>query len=297
MTTRVAYLGRTDSPEFATLRSRKNVELVGAYDPDEGRAVQIARETGVTSHSSIEAFLADARIDAVVLDLAAADQVRATIAAAERGVHVFLVPPIAPSHGDGQRALEAVARAGIITSVGWPMRYAINLIQIRHHARRSGVRWMLGRVVAGDASGEDLLHRTAGVCDLLRYVGGPIEGVRAVEWTGATSFQARFDLASGVVAHLLAVSGARAPAAEETSIELLTARDRMAWYFGTNHTVINGTEQRVAEKVEGLYVAEIAAFITAIETGWRSPILCDYAEGLGTVALTDHLRRAGEELG
>jgi len=295
MTIRVGYLGKTSAPEFAALRTRANITLAVLCDPEQDRTEQVAGETGAAPYDSPDALVAGADIDAVIIGLPAPRQAGLTVQAAERGVHTLIVPPLARGYDEGKQALETVERCGIITSVGWPMRYAINLVQIRHHVRRGGAQWVLGRLVTGAATGEELLSRAAGVCDLVRYVAGPVSGVEHSSCSDGGSFHGRLRLDSGAVAHVLATSGAKVPAAEEASIEVLTAGNRMAWYYGTNHTVVNGTEQRVAEKPDGLYVAEIAAFLTSIETGWRSPILCDYADGVETLAMIAALRQALEE--
>jgi len=292
MTLRVGYLGGTLTPEFRTLRERKNAVLVALYGPDRGEAAQVAAETGAAPYDSADALVREAELDALFLNLPPAEEARLACAAAERRLPTFVVPPVAPSFAEAEEVLSTIRRTGVITSVGWPMRYAINLIQLRQTVRARGARWLLGRVVAGVVSEEELLNKAAGVCDLVRYVGGPFDGDRAIDAPGEGILHVRLGLVSGATAQVSLVAGWSA--GEEVSIEALAGGDRMAWYFGTNHIVINGREQRVAEKVEGLYVAEVAAFLTAVETGRRSPVLCDYAEAVETLRVTDALRQAWE---
>jgi len=241
-------------------------------------------------YSSGRDLVSDADVDALVLGAGDPDLI---VAAAERGCPIYVVPPLARSIADAERALEAVSEADLTTCVGWQTRYSINLIQLRHMARNRDVVTLTGRARVATAQEAGLADSIEPLCDLVRYVGGPVACVRGVDTqVGDAQGDGRLSvlvaMESGSSAFLALGSRSRSAGSgdgeiRELSVEVATDAERLSWHYGTNHLVLNGTEWRVAEKSDGHYVSSVAAFLTAVETGRRSPVLSDYRDAVETM--------------
>jgi len=288
---RAGYIGPRQAAEYMALAGRNDAAIMAICDPT-GTAEPPADGAVARTYEAPEELVLAADLDALVLRTPPRETARLARMAATRGMALFLAPPIAADPDDAVALLDAVQRAGVVTCAGAPMRYAINLIQLRQMVRERTLGWLAARAVAGPGDGLPW-ERAAAACDLVRYVGGPVASLSAA--TRADGLAAAVvELQSGPPALISVANGWTAGA--ETSIEALADGCRMAWFAGTNHLVLDGREWRVAERngMNDLHVAEMAAFTTAVRTGHRSPILCDCADAVETLRLVAMLRQAWE---
>lgn len=96
----------------------EGVELVGVYDRGTGRALELAGKIGARG---FEAGAWDAFIDGLdVLTIAAPAVAHAPLAvrALERGVHVYVEKPIAPSIQEAEAIIAAASESGCILACG-----------------------------------------------------------------------------------------------------------------------------------------------------------------------------------
>ncbi|HEY6055398.1 MAG TPA: Gfo/Idh/MocA family oxidoreductase [Gaiellaceae bacterium] len=119
--TRVALIGTGFwAAKLAEAAGRSELELACCYSRHEGRRAEFAERFGCEAAPSYEAALDS--VDAVLLATPNDLHAEQALAAAERGVHVFVEKPIADTLEAGERMREACDAAGVTLLVGHEMR-------------------------------------------------------------------------------------------------------------------------------------------------------------------------------
>lgn len=137
------------------------VELAAVCDPAPGRAVEVAREFGISQAvESHEDVLAMDDLDLVVIGVPNVLHAPIAIAALETGKHVLCEKPMATTSADAERMIEAARNAGKLLSVNQHMRFHPTAKAMRE-AVASGklgdvyltdVRWMRSAGIPGYGS-------------------------------------------------------------------------------------------------------------------------------------------------
>ncbi|MEM4569511.1 MAG: Gfo/Idh/MocA family oxidoreductase, partial [Thermofilaceae archaeon] len=112
------------------LKARPDVEIVGAYDHDEQRGLQLSSRYGIKFYTRLEALLAEG-LDLAVIDSENSMHGEHVKAAAERGINVFCEKPIG---SDLRMALEIrsiVRRHGILFTTGFNSRFNPEILKLR----------------------------------------------------------------------------------------------------------------------------------------------------------------------
>lgn len=102
------------------LASMRDVELVAIMDPDIDRARMLCASWGGTAADSLAA-LPD--LDAVVVASVTPSHAEVAIPLIERGVHVLIEKPLAPSAAEAERIVAAADAAGVTLAVGHVERF------------------------------------------------------------------------------------------------------------------------------------------------------------------------------
>jgi predicted dehydrogenase len=87
------------------------------------RAESFCAEHGIALKDSLDAILADPEIDAVVFATPHSEHGPQVERAAAAGKHVFMEKPFTLDRASAARALDAVARAGVVLGVAYPRRF------------------------------------------------------------------------------------------------------------------------------------------------------------------------------
>ncbi len=95
--------------------------MAGVFDVDPARSQHAAAELGVAIHESMDALLN--RADAVVVAVPTSDHEAVAVAALERGVHVLIEKPMAPTLEAADRILAAAESPGAVVQVGHIERF------------------------------------------------------------------------------------------------------------------------------------------------------------------------------
>ena len=103
------------------LRDVDGVEMVGFHDDRPERRTEVASELGVEGHETLEALLD--RTDAVVIAVPTTAHEEVALAALERGIHVLIEKPMAPSVEAADRILAAAESGGAVVQVGHVERF------------------------------------------------------------------------------------------------------------------------------------------------------------------------------
>jgi predicted dehydrogenase len=99
-----------------------DLELVGLADPDLRQCERVARDVGCAAYADVEALLA-AGVEAVTIAAPTHLHEELALACIERGVHVLVEKPIAPSVEAGHAIIAAARRAGVVLMVGHVERF------------------------------------------------------------------------------------------------------------------------------------------------------------------------------
>ncbi len=135
------YMGQVHG---RALQRMRGVEVCGVCDADQARGAALAAALGVPAHSvhtRFERMLDACAPDAVYICTPPFAHERPFLSAAARAVHVFIEKPIALTVAQGIRMARAAQAAGIITHVGYHMRYGaavqrLKTLIARGHAGR-----------------------------------------------------------------------------------------------------------------------------------------------------------------
>jgi predicted dehydrogenase len=111
-----------------------DVDLVALAEPDSQRREEAQRRVPTASAVvSYDDVLGMADVDAVVICTPSALHAEITLAALERGKHVYVEKPLATSVADGQRMLAAWRRAGVVGMIGFNYRFNRLHQRVRAH--------------------------------------------------------------------------------------------------------------------------------------------------------------------
>jgi predicted dehydrogenase len=97
--------------------------FTAGYNRTRANAEAFCAEHGIALADSLDAVLADPAIDAVVFATPHSEHGEHVERAAAAGKHVFMEKPFTLDRRSAARALDAVARAGIVLGVAYPRRF------------------------------------------------------------------------------------------------------------------------------------------------------------------------------
>lgn len=112
------------------LAGSQRLHVAMVVDPLESQTA-IAGDLGIATAPHIDAALADATIDAVVLATPHSLHEAQICAAAAAGKHVFCEKPLGLSRASAERSLAACRRAGVVLGVGHERRFEAAMIDLR----------------------------------------------------------------------------------------------------------------------------------------------------------------------
>jgi myo-inositol 2-dehydrogenase/D-chiro-inositol 1-dehydrogenase len=186
---RVGILGAgwIAAEHVAALGKRDDVEVVGIADLDPSRAAGLA-PAGASVHGSLDELL-DLGLDAIWVCVPPLAHREATLAALDRGVHVYLEKPIAREVEDA-KAIVAAAEAGdAICAVAYQWHATEVLEDLRRAVDGQEIALLVGRSIGPTGSrpwfldrkqgGGNILERGSHQIDLMRAIAGEVDRVQA----------------------------------------------------------------------------------------------------------------------
>jgi predicted dehydrogenase len=117
----VAGVGSLGFHHARIARDLPNAEMAGFFEPRKDRATEVATELGITAFDQLEGLL-DV-VDALVVASPTKTHSAISVAALDRGIHVFIEKPIAADLDQADQILEAAARTGVLVQVGHVERF------------------------------------------------------------------------------------------------------------------------------------------------------------------------------
>ncbi len=311
---RVALVGAgaIGAAHARTVAASPDADLVAICDPALDRARALAPK-GCAVYPSIEAMFAATGVDAAIVAAPpyAHRALSETLAAA--GVHVLCEKPFALASKDARAMLRAAARAGTVMTMAAKFRFVEDVRRARAAVAAGAIgelrlienrftatvpmaqRWNSDPALSG---GGVVIDNGTHAVDLFRYVAGPLQSVRAVEYARYQGLEvedtaqiiARTQAGAVAVSDLSWTIDKRDPAylrlhGSEGAIELgwresriRTAADADWRAFGPGYAkdaAFAGVFENFVRAVAGEAPAEVAgadalASVSAIEAAYRA---------------------------
>jgi len=287
------------------------VEMVALCDASRERAEAACEEFGGRPYVDHHEMLEKEALDALYVCVPPHAHTDAELMAAEKGIHLFVEKPIVLTMEKGLEIWKAVERAGIISSVGYQVRYmpiaaVKDFLKDKPVALVSGVRW--GGIAGGpdhwwrvmERSGGQLHEMATHQIDFIRYLVGDISRV----W-------AHYSLNALKDVENISVPDAQALVMEfkngATGVFSTSCALNKGGGWSTMDVVLRDVMLRIA--FDGVTVspegaAEVplrpaemdidAAFVHAVRTGDRSVIRSDYYDALKSAEVTLAANKAAE---
>jgi predicted dehydrogenase len=277
--------GARAQPYLQALARQPAVRVTAVCDVDRRAAEQVAAGWEARVFLSYEAMLQEAKPDALWVCVPPALQGDALLKAAERGIPFFVEPPGAVDYERACQYARQVARANLVTAVGFPCRYTDVVREAREYLGTNPVPLALAcwfrppDEEASAGTGANLLWTDAcRLVDGLGFLCGEVNRVRALA-SGAGDLVVQLEFARGGVGVLTCAPFARA----EPRVELELLGDGWGLGFGEDYASLRLAERdkttilRRLNKPQG----ELAhAFLEAVVSRNPAGVQTAYAEAM-----------------
>ncbi|WP_409344457.1 Gfo/Idh/MocA family protein [Paenibacillus sp. MBLB4367] len=297
------------------LQQIDGAEIVCVYDVNREQAAKVAESTGAAVMDSADQVLDPARIDAVYLCTPQFARGDLDETAARRGIHLFVEKPLGLDAEEVKRKAIAIGDSGVIHSVGYCLRYLdtvqeakayladrqAHLIQAFRFGGSHPAKWW-HRL---DMSGGHLVDAVTHQVDMIRFMAGEFREVHAnfgrlsfdrvnPEGTIYDAGAISFTMEQGTIG---SITESCLSAYHSASDIKFFGQDFFVHLSGNGATLTIVDDKQNVTKVSKMdaYYEQSKAFIEAVKTGSRTPILSNYQDGLKTLAFTLAANRSSEE--
>jgi len=178
---------------------REDVEMVGYADVDKSRADAAAKEYGGNAYQDCKELYDKEKPDAIVICTPPFAHGEIEEEAAKRGIHFFVEKPVAVNLQLAMRVKKAVDETGIITQVGYMMRFPEPIKKVKELLSNRAIAmvqahyYMPGLPAKGwwtkmELGGGQLIEQATHMLDLGRFLAGDVVSVsgrtkRVRDWT------------------------------------------------------------------------------------------------------------------
>src|SRR2546423_328087 len=172
----------------AALAKRDDAEVVAVCDVDRPRAQQLA-PAGAAVYEDWHELLEREQVDALWVCVPPLAHREPTVAALERGIHVYLEKPVARSAEDAETIVAAAERNGAVCAVGYQWHATEVLDDLRSALEGQEISLLVGRSIGPTGTrpwfldraqvGGNVLERGSHQIDLARAIAGDVVRVQA----------------------------------------------------------------------------------------------------------------------
>jgi len=280
------------------------VALAAYCDPVLERAQNAADQYGGKAYSDAAAMCDAEELDAVGVFIPPVAHGAIETMACERGIHMLIEKPCALDMRTGRAIEQAVRESGVITAIAYKYRWDAHVRKAREMLRSHRIGMVHGWFWCGmpgapwwrkDAeSGGQIVEQTTHIVDMARYLVGDVAEVQAWFRRIGDGYQGPpSDVDDVGTVNLVFESGALGNISNTCMLDnwgssgLRVMAQGFTLEVNGNRLSWAGTEgSGELENDEDGYAGEDEAFIHAIETGDRSRVYSDYADGLRSLAVS-----------
>lgn len=288
---------------YKHLSGMKGVKMAGHCDILEERAEAAANNFGGEAFTDSEAMYDKLKPHAVYVAVPPYAHGDIEVAAAERGIHLFIEKPLALDRATAKSIATAIRKAKIISSVGYCFRYFDTCLLARQILKGKAISLVTGCWNGGmpgvwwwrrmDKSGGQVIEQSTHMLDLMRYLCGDVAEVVAVASTGCMTKVKDFDVHDSSVVGMRLKNGAAATLTSscvcnhggKVTLEIVTPEASLTLAGGGLTVNEDGKTTEYRPTVD-MYEEENRVFIDALEIGKRTKIRSSYSDALKTFLLT-----------
>ena len=313
MAVRVGFVGAGGiaGAHMNSLSQVKNAQLVAFADLDESRAQRAAERFGATAYTDYHQMLEREDLQAIYVCIPPFAHTDAEIAAAGRGLGVFVEKPVAINMDKAREIEAALSAAGVANAVGYHWRYYDLTERCQELLASRTVGMAMGYWLGGlpgvpwwrrmDGSGGQIVEQTTHIVDLARCLVGDVktvschaalralQDVENLDVPDVSSFSLAFE--SGAVGHI--ASACLCPTGYTVGLNILT-RDLIIEHRAGRLRLIEAHQTTELRSRTNPTVREDQTFIDAVESGDHSQIRSPYADAVKTLAVTLAANRSAE---
>lgn len=294
--------GGNASGHMQRVSAVEGVAITAICDVDEGRAKEAAAEYNATAYTDHHPMLDKEKLTALYVSVPPFAHSDAEVLAAQKGLHLLLEKPVCISMDKGFEILEAIEKAGVLSCVGYQLRYTDVIQRLKAYLADKTIGMISSHRWGGlpptawwrvmDQSGGQLVEQTTHQVDIMRYVAGEIVEAYAkyatrtmgdVEnFTIPDSQAVLFEFASGALC-TLSTSPMSGGGAGKSDISFLLHEQRIDW-TGRQVTASPPVPEFEAEPKETPNIDQV--FVEAIRANDQSKIASSFRDGLMSLDAT-----------
>lgn len=296
--------GIATEAHLPALKEVEGVEIVALADVSKERAQAAAEKFGGKAYADWREMLDKEEMEALYVCLPPDIHGEVELAACAKGLHLFVEKPIVMDMDTGMKIAAAIKEAGVISSVGYQLRYRPvadalrGFLEGKPIAMVAGVRW--GGIPGGPNHWWRVMSRSGGMLhemathnlDFIRYTVGDVKRVYGVKALNALKGVENLDVPDGEITVMEFVNGAIGFFANSCALTsgVWATRTEIILKDLLLHVDFNNisVEPEGAATIElpgpGMDIDE--AFVHAIRTGDRSVIRSPYDDALKTAEVT-----------
>jgi len=289
---------------MSRLAEIEGVGIVAIADVAPERAQEAAAQYGAKAYADHHPMLESEELDALYVSVPPFAHSDAEVLAAAAGLHLFVEKPVVLDMDKGFEVLEAIQKAGVLSSVGYQLRLMDSTQRLRAYLADKTVGMISSHRWGGlpgtpwwrvmDQSGGQLHEQTTHQLDLMRYVtGDEVVEVNAryalrtmgdIENISIPDSQAvLLEFASGALA-TITTSPMMTRGGGKSDVVFLLRDLILEWSTAGVKGIPETPPEFEGEAVETPNIDQV--FVQAIRTGEQSLITSSYEDGLRTCAVT-----------
>ena len=289
----------------------EGARVVAVCDVQPERAQSAAEKHNADAYTAHQALLERDDLDAVYLSLPVFVHGQPELDVIARGLPFFVEKPVAINMDIAREIEAAVTKAGLITCVGYQLRYLGSTQITQQLLQGRTINMIVGKYWCstghGDPSawlrqmnksGGQLVEQATHTIDMMRYMGGEVETVYAMQANrllketdcpDVNSVTLQF--ASGAVGSLTATWAYAGDWSNANILDLLYEGELLNW---------NPSRVLVQEDGEWIDKTEPSptiddVFVEAVRNGDASAILSPYSDAVKTLAISLAANRSAQE--
>lgn len=281
----------------------EGVRIVAVCDVQPGRAQSAAEKHNAQAYTVHNALLERDDLDAVYLSLPVFVHGQPELDVIARGLPFFVEKPVAINMDIAREIEAAVAKANLITCVGYQLRYLGATRIVRNLLQDIPLNMVVGKYWCGtghgdpgtwlrqiNKSGGQLVEQATHTIDMMRYLGGEVETVYAMQANRVLKDTDCPDTNSVAIQFTSGAIG---------SLTTTWAYDPGDWSQANvldifyEAQMLNWNPSRVSLRESGEWVEKTAAgptidevFVEAVRTGEPANVLSPYSDAVKTLAIS-----------
>jgi len=289
----------------------EGARVVAVCDLQVERAQSAAEKHKADSYTAHQALLERDDLDAVYLSLPVFAHGQPELDVIERGLPFLVEKPVAINMDIAREVEAAVSNAGLLTCVGYQLRYLGSTKITQQILQGRTINMIVGKYWCstghGDPnawlrqmnrSGGQLVEQATHTIDMMRYMGGEVETVYAMQ---ANRFLKKTDcpdansvalqFTSGAVGSLTATWAYAGDWSNANVLDLLYEEELLNW--NPSRVLVQEDGEWVDKTEPSSTIDEV--FVDAVRSGDASSILSPYSDAVKTLAISLAANQSAQE--